>query len=60
MIFCLKTSKKLYKTFLNTDNEKPIEIIFKTGGEELKADEVRVWGDTLFIEFYKNNTFFQG
>lgn len=41
---------------LNTDNDKPIEIIFKTAKQELKADEVRVWGDTLFIEFYKTNS----
>lgn len=35
---------------------KQIDFIFKTAGQELKADSVRKWGDTLFVDFNKTNT----
>lgn len=41
---------------LNTSNDKPIEVIFKTGKEELKADRVKIWGDTVTLFFDKTNT----
>ncbi|MCH2022995.1 MAG: hypothetical protein MK207_11005 [Saprospiraceae bacterium] len=41
---------------LNTDNNKQIEVVFKTAEQQLKADSVRVWGDTMFIDFKKANT----
>lgn len=38
------------------NKEKPIEFIFKTAQEELKADRVKIWGDTLFADFNATNT----
>lgn len=40
----------------NSDENNPVEFIFKTGKEELKADEVRLFGDTLFANFNAANT----
>lgn len=36
--------------------DKKIDVVFKTAGQELKADSVRKWGDTLFINFDKTHT----
>lgn len=36
--------------------DKKIDFVFKTAGQELKADSVRKWGDTLFVNFNKTNT----
>lgn len=38
------------------NKEQPIELIFKTAKKELKADHVKIWGDTLFADFNATNT----
>lgn len=40
----------------SADKDKPIEFIFKTAKTELKADHVKIWGDTLFADFKASNT----
>jgi len=41
---------------ISNNKDKSIGFVFKTGGQELKADAVRLWGDTLFADFKKTNT----
>lgn len=41
----------------NSNNiDQPVELIFKTAQQELKADQVTILGDTLFADFNTANT----
>jgi hypothetical protein len=41
---------------ISNNKDKSLDLVFKTGKQELKADAVRLWGDTLFADFKKTNT----
>ncbi len=43
----------------NTDNDKDIKLIFKDGENIVEADEVRIWGDSLFAVFKKTKKQFR-
>ncbi len=40
----------------SSDKGKTFEVVFKTAQQKLKADAVRLWGDSLFIDFHKTNS----
>lgn len=41
----------------NSNNDKPIEFIFKTEQQNITADSAIIWGDTLFAYFGASNTY---